>query len=149
MDAKDRQILVLLQGNAKISNVKLAEEIGLTPPATLERVKKLEESGLIEGYFTRLDGNKLGYKVPVLIAVTLMKHQEQNIQDFVAFLQAAPEVTNYYHVTGAYDYFLQVNMKDINDLRNFLIHKLTGKKGISKAETFLIMEQYHAPLPID
>lgn len=149
IDAKDRQILILLQQNAKISNVKLAEEIGLTPPATLERVKKLEESGLIAGYYARLDADKLGYKVPVLIAVTLMKHQKQSIQSFVEFLQATPEVTNYFHVTGAYDYLLQVNMKDINDLQNFLINKLTGMKGISKAETFLIMEQYHAPLPIE
>jgi len=149
IDARDRQILMLLQRNAKISNVKLAEEIGLTPPATLERVKKLEESGLIEGYYARLDADKLGYKVPVLIAVTLMKHQKQSIQSFVEFLQATPEVTNYFHVTGAYDYLLQVNMKDIKDLQNFLINKLTGKKGISKAETFLIMEQYHAPLSVD
>ncbi len=149
MDSKDGQILRLLQKNAKISNVKLAEEIGLTPPATSERVKKLEETGLIEGYHARLDGNKLGYKVPVLIAISLVRHQEKDIKDFVRFLKTTPEITHYYHVTGAYDYLLQINMKDINDLRDFLINKLTGKKGINKAETFLIMDEFHSPLPVD
>lgn len=148
MDKKDLQILTLLQENAKISNVKLAEEIGLTPPATLERVKKLEESGFITGYTARIDRDKLGYKVPVLIAVTLMKHQKQNIQAFVDFLRSTPEIVAYFHVTGAYDYLLQVNMQDIKSLHNFLVNKLTGNEGIDKAETFLIMEEYHSPQPI-
>jgi Lrp/AsnC family leucine-responsive transcriptional regulator len=148
MDKKDQKILTLLQENAKISNVKLAEEIGLTPPATLERVKKLEETGLITGYYARVDRDKLGFKVPVLIAVTLMKHQKQNIQAFVDFMHKTPEIVTYFHVTGAYDYLLQVNMQDIKALHHFLINKLTGNEGIDKAETFLIMDEVHAPLPI-
>lgn len=148
MDKKDQQILTLLQENAKISNVKLAEEIGLTPPATLERVKKLEETGMITGYHARVDRDKLGYKVPVLIAVTLMKHQKQNIQAFIEFLQNTPEIVTYFHVTGAYDYLLQVNMQDIKALHHFLVNKLTGNEGIDKAETFLIMDEVHVPQPI-
>jgi len=148
MDNKDKQILEILQIEGRISNVKLAEKIDLTPPATLERVKKLEESGYITGYSAEVDSGKLDYRVPVLIAVTLVKHEKEEIENFMNFMKNCPEIVGYYHVTGIYDYILKVQKRDIKDLQDFLINRLTGLKGIDKAETFLILEEYSSPVPI-
>jgi len=146
MDQKDFLILDILQKTAKISNVKLAQAIGLTPPATLERVKKLEEGGWIRGYQAVLDREKLGFPVPVLIAITLVKHQKTDISSFIDFLRRTPQIVSYFHVTGVYDFLLRVNARDIGHLQDFLVHTLTGKEGLNRVETFLIMEEVHKPI---
>lgn len=141
MDTIDLKILEALQENSKISNVALAQKINLTPPSTLERVKKLEESGVIKKYCVQLDPAWLGYQVIVFIAITLVKHQEEAIHSFVAALRTIAEVSELYHLTGQYDYLIKVYTRDVQHLRNFIVEKLTKISMIDRAETFIILSE--------
>ncbi len=139
MDRIDRKILQILQENGRISNVSLAKQVGLTPPATLERVRKLEENGYIQSYHARLDVNKLGKGLSCIIALNLVRHEQRSIHEFEEELKNLKEIEEIYHVTGRFDYFIKVNLKDVKALREFLVNKLTKIKRVDKAETFIIL----------
>ena len=139
MDLIDKKILMILQKNGKISNVALAKEINLTPPATLERVRKLEETGYIEGYKAVLNYKKLDKGLSCMIAVTLLRQGKRNMQPFDEQLKKLPEVEKFYHVTGRFDYIIKVNLKDVDELRALLVNKLTDIDIIDRAETLIIL----------
>ena len=83
LDKTDHKILTILQENAKITNAKLSEEIGLSPAPTLERVKKLDKSGIIKSYHATLDNAKIGLGVSTFVQVTLRGHNKENIEIFL------------------------------------------------------------------
>lgn len=139
MDKVDRKILTILQENGRISNVALSKLIGLTPPATLERVRKMEENGYIKSYHARLDMKKLGKTLSCLIALNLVRHEQKSIHEFEDELKELKEIEEIYHVTGRFDYIVKVNVRDVEELRNFLVEKLTKIKRVDKAETFIIL----------
>ncbi|GAB4176682.1 MAG: leucine-responsive transcriptional regulator Lrp [Calditrichia bacterium] len=139
MDKIDKTILTILQENGRISNVALAKTVGLTPPATLERVRKLEEAGYITGYHARLNVVKLGKGLSCIIALNLVRHEQKSIHEFEEDLKQLNEVEEIYHVTGRFDYLIKVNVTDVQELRNFLVDKLTKIKRVDKAETFMIL----------
>ena len=90
LDAIDRQILTILQRDARLPNTELADEIGLTPAPTLRRVRRLEEEGIIQRYVALLDHKKVGRDLLVLVRVTLDKQTRQGFNDFAAQMQARP-----------------------------------------------------------
>ena len=139
MDTIDKKILMTLQNNGKISNVALAKEIGLTPPATLERVRKLEETGYIEGYKAVLNYKKLDRGLSCMIAITLVRQGKRNMQPFDEQLKQLTEVEKFYHVTGRFDYIVKVNLKNVEELRDLLVNKLTDIDIIDRAETLIIL----------
>ncbi len=139
MDNLDKKILMILQENGKISNVALAKEIGLTPPATLERVRKLEDGGYIKGYKAVLDYAKLDRGLSCIIALTLVKHGKRNMSLLDEHLKNLPEVEKIYHVTGRFDYILKVNLKDVQELRGLMVDRLTNIDIIDRAETLIIL----------
>lgn len=139
MDRIDKKILQILQENGRISNVALAKLIGLTPPATLERVRKLEDSGYIQSYHAKLDLKKLGKGLSCIIALNLVRHEQKSIHEFEEELKGLKEVEEIYHVTGRFDYLIKVNVKDVSELRSFLVDKLTRIQRVDKAETFIIL----------
>ena len=83
IDKTDKKILEILQRNAKITNAKLSEEIGLSPAPTLERVRKLEAKGIISGYNAKLDMSKIGLGVSTFVMVTLKGHNKKNLVSFL------------------------------------------------------------------
>ena len=141
MDTVDYKILEILQKNSKISNIKIAKEIGLTAPSTLERVRKLEESGIVEGYYTNFDKEMLDYKITCFVSVTLTVRSKENITDFLTRIEKMPQITESYLVTGKYDYLLKVYAHDVADLQNFLLNELT-LSNVSQAETLLILDEH-------
>jgi Lrp/AsnC family transcriptional regulator, leucine-responsive regulatory protein len=139
MDDVDRTLLVALQTNGRISNADLARAVDLAPSSTLERVRRLEERGLIRGYRAVLDPPALGYQVQAMVLISLDRHQAGPIDEFEARVRAVPEVVTCLHVTGRYDYVLHVVVRDIDHLRNLLTHVLGAIRGVEKQETFLVL----------
>ncbi len=141
MDQTDINILNLLQKTGRITNKRLSEKIGLNPSSTLERVNKLEEKKIIKGYTAKIDLEKLGYNTIAFIQVSLKRHNKNNIEDFLEDLESIPEIVEYYHIAGQYDYMLKVHVKTNKDLQRFLIEKITSIKVIDKTETMLVFEE--------
>ncbi len=135
----DRRILEILQKDGRIPNVQLAAEVGLSPSAVLERVRKLEERGIIERYVTLLDNNKLGLGTIAFVAVSLNLHQRDSIDNFHEFVRKSEKVLECYHVAGGEDYLLKVYARDIEDYENFLLSSLTRTKGIDKVKTMFVL----------
>jgi Lrp/AsnC family transcriptional regulator, leucine-responsive regulatory protein len=139
MDDVDRKLLRALQTNGRISNADLARLVDLAPSSTLDRVRKLEERGVIRGYRGMLDPPALGFQVQAMVLISLDRHQAGPIDEFEARVRAVPEVVTCLHVTGRYDYMLHVVVRDIDHLRDLLTHCLGAIRGVEKQETFLVL----------
>lgn len=148
-DEIDRILLRALQLSGRETHTSLARKVGLTPPAVLERVRKLEERGVISGYHARLDPASLGLELRVFIAVTLARHQENAIGSFLEAIRAYPQIVGQYHLTGRFDFLLFGVFPDVYALEQFIAHSLTALPVIDRAETFLILSGSHdGPLPV-
>jgi len=135
----DIKILEILQENGRISNVQLAGEVGLSPSAVLERVRKLEERGFIKKYAAIVDNKKVGLATVAFVAVSLNLHQKDAIENFHRFVQECAKVLECYHLAGAEDYLLKVYSKDIDDYEDFLLNTLTRTKGIDRIRTMFVL----------
>lgn len=139
MDATDRRIIATLQEHGRITNVELARMNDLAPSSMLERVRRLEERGIISGYRAVLDPKKLGYTIEALVMIILDRHQSTGIEDFESGVRQVPEVTGCFHVAGQYDYVLHVTVRDIEHLGDLVKHRLSAIGGVEKQETFLVL----------
>ncbi len=135
----DKRILEILQTQGRIPNVQLAAEVGLSPSAVLERVRKLEERGIIDRYVTLLDSRKLGLGTVAFVAVSLNLHHADSIENFHRFVRESEKVLECYHVAGGEDYLLKVYTRDIEDYERFLLTSLTRTKGIDKVKTMFVL----------
>jgi Lrp/AsnC family transcriptional regulator, leucine-responsive regulatory protein len=141
LDETDLRIISILQENGRVTNVELARMNDLAPSSMLERVRRLEERGIITGYRAVLDGKSLGFQVEATVMVTLDRHREGAIDEFEEGVQSVDEIRACHHVTGRYDYILQVVCRDIQHLGEFLKHELGALKGVEKLETFLSLSR--------
>lgn len=144
----DRQILDILQGQGRITNVQLAEMVGLSPPAVLERVRKLEEKEVITRYVAVIDNRKVGIGTVAFVSVSLNLHQKDSIENFQNFIDDCDNVRECYHVAGGEDYLLKVYSKDIDDYEHFLINSLTRIKGIDRVKTMFVLSTLKRDLGI-
>jgi Lrp/AsnC family leucine-responsive transcriptional regulator len=108
LDPTDRKILEILQADSNITNAQLSQEIGLSPAPTLERVKKLENSGIIKSYHAVVDMAAVGLGVSTFVMVSLKGHNKENIAKFVSAIQTIEEVVECHHVTGQADFILKI-----------------------------------------
>ncbi len=130
LDAIDKKILRALQSNAKISNLELAELVGLSPTPCARRVKNLEELGIIERSFTVLNQEKLGLNLTVYIAVTMRYHTPEAFELFEKSVKSFPEVVGCSVVTGRVeDYLLRVVVRDMKHFEAFLLGQLNRIQG--------------------
>jgi Lrp/AsnC family leucine-responsive transcriptional regulator len=130
LDDIDRAILRELQANARLSNTELAERVGLSPSPCWQRVKRLEDSGCIQGYVAILDHKRLGMPDTVIIEVTLERHDDEGIERFGRALTDLPEILEAYLTTGEYDYFVKVAIDGTEGYERFLREKLYRIPGI-------------------
>jgi Lrp/AsnC family leucine-responsive transcriptional regulator len=135
----DRQILEILQRQGRIPNVQLAAEVGLSPPAVLERVRKLEERGIIERYVALVDNKKVGLSTVAFVAVSLNLHQKDSIENFHGFVSECGKVLECYHIAGTEDYLLKIYSRDIDDYEHFLLNTLTKIEGIDRVKTMFVL----------
>lgn len=150
LDAIDRSILRLLQTDGRISNADIARGVGLSPPATHARVKRLEESGVIQRYATMLDREALGFDMVCFINVSLQLHQYEAIERFKEVVQDMPEVLECHHITGEFDYLLKAVFRNRQELQEFVVNKLTPIPGMARINTSLVLIEIKATqaLPI-
>jgi Lrp/AsnC family transcriptional regulator, leucine-responsive regulatory protein len=142
LDQIDRKILEILQLNAKITNAQLSKEIGLSPAPTLERVKKLENSGLIKSYHAMLDIEKIGLGVCTFVQVALTGHNKRNIDAFVKEINQIDEIIECHHITGSGDFILKVISKDIASYQKLMLEKVSEIKEIDNMQSMVILSTF-------
>lgn len=139
-DEYDKGILKFLYEDGKISNSTLAQKIKLSPPATLERVRKLRTNGIIQGQKAILDKKKLGRGLTCFIALQIKHlHRQEAYQRIEEHLKQLEEIEEIYFLTGRIDYLIKVNVRDIDEYREFFIAKLSKVQMIERAETFVVV----------
>ena len=149
MDAIDRKILSALQKNARASLQEVGQAVGLSTSPCWERIRKMEQSGVIEGYTVRLDAQQLGWHDTVMVQVTLDSHSDNTLEKFGETLAAIPEVIEAYLVSGEYDYLLRVAVKDTRDYERLLRERLYKIKGIRHSKSsFVLRTLKKADLPL-
>lgn len=132
LDRTDRRILQAMQRNSRISNLELAEAVGLSPTPCSRRVKRLEESGLIRAHVTLLNQSMLGLKLTAYISISMDRHTPDRFETFEAQVAAYPEVMECSVVTGqAADYLLRAVVPDMEYYEKFLLGRLTRIPGVS------------------
>lgn len=142
LDRIDRHILEELQQNARISNLELADKVGLSPSPCLRRVRQLEEEGLIDGYHTRLNASALGLKLMALVQVSMDRHTPDRFEQFEAVIKRWPQVLECILITGqSADYQLKVVVKDMEEYQDFLLNKLTRIAGVSDVHSSFVLRQ--------
>jgi Lrp/AsnC family leucine-responsive transcriptional regulator len=139
MNPTDLKILATLQEQGRTTNVELARLNDLAPSSMLERVRRLEDRGVIRGYRAVLDPQQLGYQIQAQVMVVLDRHQVSGIDIFESGVAEIPEVVACYHVAGRYDYMLHVVARDIDHLSQLVKHRLGAIGGVEKQETFLVL----------
>jgi Lrp/AsnC family leucine-responsive transcriptional regulator len=139
IDVIDLKILRILQERGKISNIQLSQEIGLSPAPTLERVKKLETSGMIKSYHAVIDSSKLGLGFSALIQISLTRQINNAIKNFTKAISEIPEVIQCLQVTGNFDYQLLVIVKDIPAFEKLIADKLSKIEEIGQMQTMVVL----------
>jgi DNA-binding Lrp family transcriptional regulator len=141
LDEKDLALLESLQADARITNTELARRVDLSPPGLQRRIRKLEESGVIEQYVTLVNREALGFDMLCFVQVTLQRHEPEAVRGFKEVVQAMPEVLECYHITGEYDYLLKVAVRNRKHLEAFLLEALTPVPGMDKIRTSLVLRE--------
>lgn len=142
MDRMDVRILQQLQHNSAISNVELADKIGLSPSPCLRRVKALEEQGIIAGYRAHLDAKRLGLDLMALIHISMDRHTPDRFDEFESRVRDCPEVLECYLITGqSADYVVKVLVQDMAAYQAFLLGTLTRIDGVSGVHSSFVMRK--------
>ncbi len=144
LDRKDVLLLQYLQDDARISNAELARRVDLSSPGLQKRLRRLEESGVVEQYVTLLNREAVGYDMLCYIQVTLRRHEPDAISRFRQVVQDMPEVLECYHVTGEFDYLLKVVVRNRKHLERFLMETLTPVQGMDTIRTSLVLSEIKA-----
>ena len=145
MDAVDWNIVAELRADGRLSNVELADRVGLTPAPCLRRVKRLEEDGVIVGYTALLDPVAVGHAFEVLVNVDLTHKDQQTVARFEAEAAAFDEVIELRRMFGLPDYVLRVGTPDLDTFEEFVTARLGAVPGIAKIDSHLTMKVVKSP----
>ena len=141
LDRIDRRILAALQANGRLTNQALSEQVALSPSACLARVRRLEQTGVIQGYHARLDPFKLDVGLVLYAEVTLKGHRPEELAVFERTIMKIPAIVEASHMTGAYDYLLKVVTKNMADWTK-IAEKLTSSGlGVDRINTHVMMHK--------
>ena len=150
MDYIEYKLLNSLQKNARLTNLELAKQVGLSASPCLRRVKSLEESGVITGYTAIINQNKVHLSVNVFVQVSLERQSEERLQIFEEKIMEYREVMEAYLMTGEADYLLRIVVKDLQAYEKFLKDNLTKIKGIASIRSYFSLKQvtrkYNLPI---
>jgi Lrp/AsnC family transcriptional regulator, leucine-responsive regulatory protein len=141
LDRIDLRILKVLQQDGRISNLKLAEQVLLSPAAVLARVQRLTREGYILGYEARLNPLKLGAGMLVFVEVLLDRTTPNVFEQFKAAVQVHPEIMECHMVAGGFDYLLKTRSADMNAYRAFAGSVLWQLPGVRETRTYAVMEE--------
>lgn len=138
LDRTDFALLRLLRKNARLPNKDLAARVGIAPSTALERVRRLREAGVLQGFHAEVAPAAIGIGLQAMVAVRLARHSRPQVEAFHAHLLALPEVLSLYHVAGADDFLVHVGVRDSDHLRDFAMAALTSREEVAHIETHLI-----------
>lgn len=137
LDAIDRRLLAELQAEGRVTNVELAQRVGLTAPPCLRRVRALEDAGVIRGYHADLDASKLGFSITVFALVSLKSQAEESLRQFEDHMRTLAEVRECHMLNGEIDFILKIVSKDLQSFQEFLTSKLTPAPNVASVKTSL------------
>ncbi|HEU4334317.1 MAG TPA: Lrp/AsnC family transcriptional regulator [Candidatus Eisenbacteria bacterium] len=137
LDAIDKQILNLLQENAKMPQAAVAKKVGLTAPSVNERIRKLERAGYIRGYVAVLDARKLGHDITAFVEI-FVEHPKFE-ESFIGAVSAFDEVLECHHITGEFSLLLKVRVPDMTAFRRLLIEKINLLQGVRQTRTVMVL----------
>ncbi|HSR81447.1 MAG TPA: Lrp/AsnC family transcriptional regulator [Hyphomicrobiaceae bacterium] len=141
LDATDWRILKELQANGRITNVELAEKVGISPPPCLRRVRALEQAGMIAGYFAQLDEKMVGFEVIAFAMVGLHSQSEADWRAFENRALAWPLVRECYMLSGETDFLLKCVAPDLTAFQDFVIEELTAAANVASVKTTLVIRR--------
>jgi len=139
-DAIDLKILATLQRDARLTNVELADAVGLSPSPCLRRVKQLESDGLIAGYGAKLDRRKLGLDILAFVEVRIERHNDEGAEAFRAAVRADESVVACYALTGDRDFLLSVVTPSLDDFAAFNMQRLLRMPGVKEVRSSFVLE---------
>jgi len=150
LDAIDRRIIAELQADARLSNVELADRVGLSPSPCLRRVKRLEQDGIIEGYRAVLSRDRVGLGFSVFLAVKIDAHANERALAFEDTVCAMPEVLACHMVSGEADYLLEVVVAGLEQYQRFLVERLLSLPIVREVRSNIAIQtrKAAAPLPL-
>lgn len=148
IDDVDRRILNALHDDARISNSALAELIGIAPSTCHGRVRRLQEIGVIRGFYTDVDPAAIGRPLQAMISVSLQSNARGRIRHFISEIRKLPQVIDVYFLAGADDYILHVAACDTEDLRAFVVENLNADPDVAGTQTSLIFEHLRGGAPL-
>jgi DNA-binding Lrp family transcriptional regulator len=140
LDRIDLKILAELQKNGRITNVDLADAVGLSPSPCLTRVKRLEQAGYIAGYGAQLELRKLGDVLLVFTEMTLSDHRRDDFARFEAAIRNIPEIVECHLVSGGYDYLLKFVTNGVNHYQSVIESMLERNIGIEKYFSYIVIK---------
>ena len=147
MDDVDRAILAVLENNGRISNAELAAQVGLSPSPCLRRVRRLEETGMIRGYRAIVDPAAIGRGLRVFVGVRLLRHARADVAAFERAVVRLPEIACSHHITGNFDYLLQVEVADLPAYEDFHANRLASLPGVAAVNSYVTMKTLTADAP--
>ena len=140
LDRIDIRILSLLQNNARMTNKELAAEVELAPSSCWERVRQLQEDGVLEGFRAIVKPKALGIALQALVAVRLDQHSLSHVAHFRDHVKKSPEVVAIYHVGGVNDFLLHIAAIDSDHLREVILRTFASQPEVAHMETSIIFE---------
>ena len=141
LDKIDLKILKILQENSKITNLDLSKKIGLSPAPTLERVKKLEQAGIIESYHAQVNPQTIGLSVKTFALVSLAWQKENALENFIKKVNEIDEITECYIITGDADFLLKIVCKDLPTYEQLLFKTLSQIEEIERLKTLMTLSK--------
>jgi DNA-binding Lrp family transcriptional regulator len=139
LDKIDLKILRILQDNSKITNLDLSKKIGLSPAPTLERVKKLESSEIIESYHAKVNPQTIGLNVKTFVLVSLAWQKENALNNFLEKIKQIEEIVECYIITGEADFLMKIVCKDIPIYEQLLFKTLSQIEEIERLKTLMTL----------
>ena len=151
LDAIDRRILAALQADARLTNVQLADRVGLSPSPCLRRLRLLENAGVLRGYRAILDRSAVGLSLTVFAGVKVERHSQANAEAFTNAVLAIPDVVACHLVSGESDFLLEVVVPDMATYEGIVLERLLALPAIRDIRSNFAMRTYKAdaPLPIE
>jgi Lrp/AsnC family leucine-responsive transcriptional regulator len=140
-DKIDARILRVLQRDGRISNLKLAEEVHLSPTAVIERVKRLQRDGYILGYRARLNPEKLGMGLVAFVQVLLDRTAADVMERFRTAVQARPEILECHLIAGGFDYLLKLRVASTHDFRDLVASVVGALPGVRDTRSYVVMDE--------
>lgn len=148
LDDVDRRILAALHADARTPNSALAEAVGIAASTCHGRVRRLQDLGVIRGFYADVDPAALGLTLQAMISVSLQSGARGRIVDFIAQIRRKPQVMDVYFLAGADDFLLHVAARDTDDLRSFVVQNLNADADVAGTQTSLIFDHLRGASPL-